>query len=247
MGGVAEYARPLTFTEFSSRHDWCSELRMAQQRGDVMINVLLAWARRPGLAAAAASGLSCFSPVARAIVSVVMLAALICGSQPTSAQFTQQAPKLVGTGGVGYNSQGFSVALSADGNTAIVGGPYDNSETGAVWVYTRSSDGVWSQQGDKLVGTGMIGGTGQAYYQAYSVALSADGNTAIVGGVGDNFLAGAAWVFTRSGGVWTHQAGLILAGTDIGPGAADQGPSVSLSADGKTAIVGGRGGNLSLG
>src|SRR5258706_212469 len=247
MGGVAEYARPLTFTEFSSRHDWCSELRMAQQRGDVMINVLLAWARRPGLAAAAASGLSCFSPVARAIVSVVMLAALICGSQPTSAQFTQQAPKLVGTGGVGYNSQGFSVALSADGNTAIVGGPYDNSETGAVWVYTRSSDGVWSQQGDKLVGTGMIGGSGRTYYQAYSVALSGDGNTAIVGGFGDNFLAGAAWDFTRSGGVWPQQAKLVGTGAETAPHPAEHGGSVAISADGNPAIVGGPGDNWSMG
>jgi hypothetical protein len=31
--------------------------------------------------------------------------------------------------------------------------------------------------------------------QGYSVALSADGNTAIVGGDNDNGLAGAAWVF----------------------------------------------------
>jgi hypothetical protein len=212
-----------------------------------MIDVLLACARRPGLAVVAASRLSCFLPVARAIVSVVIFAALICGPHPASAQFAQQAPKLVGTGGVGYNYQGFSVAVSADGNTAIVGGPHDNSETGALWVYTRSSDGVWSQQGDKLVGTGMVGGSDRAYYQAYSVALSADGNTAIVGGFGDNFLAGAAWVFTRSGSVWTQQAKLVGTGAENAPQPAEQGASVAISADGNTAIVGGPGDNWSMG
>jgi hypothetical protein len=50
-------------------------------------------------------------------------------SQLALAQFTQQGPKLVGTGASGAAAQG-SVALSADGNTAIVGGPADYSGTG---------------------------------------------------------------------------------------------------------------------
>ena len=146
--------------------------------------------------------------------------------------WTQQGNKLVGTGAVGQAGQGVSVALSADGNTAIVGGPDDNSDTGAAWVFTRSG-GVWSQQGNKLVGTGAVGNAGQGA----SVALSADGNTAIVGGPDDNSSTGAAWVFTRSGGVWTQQ-GNKLVGTDA-MGNARQGYSVALSADGNTAIVGG--------
>jgi len=40
-------------------------------------------------------------------------------------QFIQQGPKLVGTGAVVPADQGTSVALSADGNTAIVGGYND--------------------------------------------------------------------------------------------------------------------------
>jgi hypothetical protein len=54
---------------------------------------------------------------------------------------------------------------------------------------------VWTQLGGKLVGSGAIG----AAQQGQSVALSADGNTAIVGGVGDNNNAGAAWVFVKRG------------------------------------------------
>jgi hypothetical protein len=164
--------------------------------------------------------------------SILIFVALLLSSQLALAQLTQQGPKLVGTGAVatsnGGAAQGYSVALSADGNTAIVGGPIDNN-IGAAWVYTRSG-GVWTQQGDKLVGTGAVGSADEGR----SVALSADGNTAIVGGLFDN---SPAWVFTRSNGVWTQQGGK-LAGTGAVGGL--QGQSVALSADGNTAILGGK-------
>jgi sRNA-binding regulator protein Hfq len=177
--------------------------------------------------------------VAYAAASVLVIAAL-CASQPVSAQYTQQGAKLVGTGAVGAANQGRSVALSADGNTAIVGGQGDNTNVGAAWVFVRNA-GVLTQQGVKLVGTGAVG----AANQGRSVALSADGNTAIVGGDRDNSFAGAAWVFTRSGGVWT-QEGAKLVGTGA-VGAARQGASVALSDDGNTAIVGGFRDNTNVG
>jgi hypothetical protein len=103
-----------------------------------------------------------------------------------------QQQKLVGTGWAQNSiAQGYSVALSGDGNTAIVGGPGDNNNYGAAWVFGRNNN-VWTQQGQKLVGTG---GTPNATLQGSSVALSGDGNTAIVGGYEDNGFAGAAWVF----------------------------------------------------
>src|SRR5271156_2346364 len=117
----------------------------------------------------------------RVFASVLIFAGLLFSSQLAPAQFTQQGPKLVGTGAAGLARQGWSVALSGDGNTAIVGGHEDNSATGAAWVYTRSG-GVWTQQGGKLVGTGAVG----AAARGLSVALSADGDTAIVGGPFDN-------------------------------------------------------------
>ena len=147
--------------------------------------------------------------------------------------WTQQGSKLVGTGAIGAAKQGTSVALSADGNTVIIGAPYDNGQQGAAWVYTRT-DTTWTQQGNKLVGTG---GTPLAY-QGSSVALSANGNTAIVGAPRNNSLAGGVWIYTRSGTTWSQQ-GAVIEGTGVTGGAADQGASVSLSADGNTAIVGG--------
>jgi hypothetical protein len=153
--------------------------------------------------------------------------------------WAQQGKKLVGTGAVGRARQGMSVALSLDGNTALVGGWSDNGKTGAAWVFTRKG-GVWTQEGNKVVGTGAVGRANQGW----SVALSADGNTAIIGGPRDNpwdasvpfglGAAGAAWVFTRSSGVWTQQGEKL-----VSTGNARQGTSVALSADGNIAVVGG--------
>ena len=145
--------------------------------------------------------------------------------------WTQQGNKLVGTGAIGGANQGWSVALSGDGNTAIVGGLSDRNYIGATWIFTRSGV-VWTQQGNKLVGTPLI----NSAHQGKSVSISADGNTAIIGGLGDTGGIGAGWIFTRSGGAWTQQAKLV--GSDA-VGSADQGSSVSLSADGNTAIIGG--------
>ncbi|HKC23871.1 MAG TPA: hypothetical protein VKF32_03970, partial [Thermoanaerobaculia bacterium] len=148
--------------------------------------------------------------------------------------WTQQGFRLIGTGAVGIPSQAFghAVALSSDGDTALVGGYGDNSSAGAAWVFTRSG-GVWMQQGAKLVGTGAVGGANQGS----AVALSSDGNTALVGGHVDNTNAGAAWVFTRSGGVWTQQGAKLVATGATGN--AGLGFSVTLSGDGNTALVGG--------
>src|SRR5260370_5045485 len=103
---------------------------------------------------------------------------LVCGLLPAAvhAQFIQQGPKLAGPAAVGVVDQGNSVSLSGDGNTAIVGGPGDNSFAGAAWVYTRSG-GVGTQQ-MKLVGTDSAG----APTQRLSVSLSGYCNTANVGG-----------------------------------------------------------------
>jgi hypothetical protein len=146
--------------------------------------------------------------------------------------WTQQA-KLVGNGNVGGSFQGISVALSGDGNTAMLGGSADNSQTGAAWIFTQSN-GVWTQQGAKLVGSGVVG----AANQGESVSLSADGNTAIMGGPFDNSMTGAAWIFTRSNGTWTQQ-GTKLVGNGVSA-SNEFGYSVALSGSGNTAIVGDR-------
>ena len=186
--------------------------------------------------------------VAKKTRQLFTLAALVSGaalcSQPILAQYVQQGAKLIGSGTVGSGSQGSGVAISGDGNTAIVGGPLDNGAVGAAWVWTRSA-GNWAQQGLKLVGTGATHGT-YGSWQGSAVAVSADGNTAIVGGYNDNDRFGAAWVWTRSGGLWTQYPPKLVGTGGVGT-IVQQGYSVALSADGNTAMVGGPSDNASTG
>lgn len=152
---------------------------------------------------------------------------------------------------------GDSVALSADGNTLAVGALQESSSggingdqtdntasaSGAVYVFTRSG-GAWSQQAYVKASN-----TGAGDTFGGSVALSADGNTLAVGAFqedskatginGDQFDnsadgSGAAYVFTRSAGVWSQQAYVKASNTTA---FASFGANVTLAADGDTLAV----------
>ena len=115
----------------------------------------------------------------------------------TGMNWTQQGSPLRGTGSIGSSSQGVSVSITADGNLLAFGGYTDNSAVGAVWVFSRSADGEWSQLGEKLVGFNTVG---QSWF-GYSVSLSGDGTTLTVGGPyddGASSASGAMWTYTRT-------------------------------------------------
>ena len=91
---------------------------------------------------------------------------------------------------------GFATALSADGNTLVVGvrdedssatgingNQLDNSATdaGAVYVYVRNANGVWFQQAYLKASN-----TGAGDWFGRSVAISADGLTLAVGATGED-------------------------------------------------------------
>jgi hypothetical protein len=149
-----------------------------------------------------------------------------------SSGWFQQGNKLVGSGGISDNYQGCSVALNADGNIALIGGNVDNGLRGAVWFFVRNGS-TWSQQGDKLVGSAVLSGS----RFGSSVGLSADGNTAVIGGAGDSSNKGAMWVYKRNASLWSQQ-GAKLTGTGF-IGTPRQGTSVAVSATGTTALTGG--------
>src|SRR5207244_2622086 len=118
------------------------------------------------------------------------------------------------------------VSVAVSGDTALVGAYGDNH--GSVYVFTRAG-GVWTQQAKLTASDGAVGDV-----FGYNVALS--GDTALVGARNANAQQGAAYVFTRSGGVWTQQQKLTA-----GDGVAQDhfGRGVALSGD--TALVGASG------
>jgi hypothetical protein len=151
-------------------------------------------------------------------------------------EWKQQGPKLTGGEERGEGRFGKSVSLSADGHTALIGGSSDEAGHGAAWVFTRSGEAPWTQQGRKLTGAEELG---ESHFGA-SVALSGDGQTALVAGPGDAEYVGAAWVFNSPRPTeqsWKEQAQLA-GGGERGDGRF--GYRVALSYDGGTALVGGR-------
>jgi hypothetical protein len=133
---------------------------------------------------------------------------------------------------------GGSVALSGDGNIALVGAYGKNTFTGAAYVFMRGGT-TWSQQAKLAAGDGAL-----TDYFGGSVALSADGATALVGAYGHDNNTGAAYVFARSGTSWSQQA--ELAASDGNEGDAF-GNSVALARDGLNASVGAIGRNAATG
>jgi len=123
---------------------------------------------------------------------------------------------------------GSNVALSADGNTAVIGAPgNDGASADAGHVRVFDWDGsAWVQRGAD------IDGTASGDYSGFSVAVSDDGNTIIVGSPDNG--AGHIRIFTWDGASWTQSAP-----TQVGEGTGDRsGSSVALSGDGSLAIVG---------
>jgi hypothetical protein len=138
--------------------------------------------------------------------------------------------KLVGQGEVGKGHFGKSVALSGDGDTALIGGRDDNGGQGAVWTFTRSG-ASFVQQGEKLSGT-----PESSSLFGYSVALSGDGSIALVGSPHEEAALGSVTEFTRSGSGWSAVSPLLGGTAAVGKGWS--GASVALSNDGKVAAIG---------
>jgi hypothetical protein len=172
--------------------------------------------------------------VTRTASSTATTAAPDRGDAPTT---TEASRRLVAAGVDTYDYFGATVATDSDGSTVVVGSPNDEDPNGrsggSAYVLDRG-DGSWSE-GPKLVPTD--GSPSDEFGR--SVAVSADGMTAVVGAPfdegPDGARAGAAYVFSRSDSGWTQRT--TLTATDRG---SDDvfGSAVAVSDDGRRALVG---------
>ncbi len=126
---------------------------------------------------------------------------------------------------------GHCVSISEDGNTVIVGAHLNDdggTDSGSAYIFTWSGT-TWSEQ-QKIQASDKLGGD----YFGYAVAISSDGNTAIVGAYRANGGTGAAYIFTHSGTDWSEQAKIQSANPQAN---AYFGGVISISNDGNTVIV----------
>ena len=157
-------------------------------------------------------------------------------------------PAAVGTTQV---SDYFGWSVAIDGDTLVVGAPFEDSSTtginagadelssgsGAAYVFTRSGS-TWSQEA--VLKPGAVGATQQNDAFGTAVAISAntivvgapgeDGSATAVNGIADEEAsnAGAAYVYTRQGGSWSQQAYLKAATVGTTPAGDALGTSVAI-------------------
>ena len=139
-------------------------------------------------------------------------------------------------GEAAFDSHGYSVSLSSDGNVVAIGSPQlssqgDNDGVGYVRVYDWSGS-AWVQRGNDIEGEADDDRSG------YSVSLSSDGSVVAIGAPFNNVsgvtITGHVRVYAWSGSAWV-QRGNDIDGEVIGD---FSGESVSLSGDGNIVAIG---------
>src|SRR5262249_3646479 len=146
----------------------------------------------------------------------------------TPPAWTEQA-KLTAREGEKLDEFGTSVAI--DGDTVVVGAPKDFFSTGqgAAYVFARNGT-TWTEQARLTNSTG-------EEFDRFGFSVAIDGNTVVVGArttqIGGNPNQGAAYIFERSGTIWSEQQRRTAS-----DGAAVDNFGFSVAIGGDTAVVG---------
>ncbi len=140
-----------------------------------------------------------------------------------------QQAKLVASDGAAGDNFGYYVSLSGD--TALIGAPLDNDNgnfSGSAYVFIRIGT-TWAQQTKILASDGAPGDN-------FGWCVALDGDTALIGalyGYGNIFGTGCAYIFTRSGTIWTQQQKIFTLDGQSGDLF-----SYSVSLNGDTGLIG---------
>ena len=144
-----------------------------------------------------------------------------------------QAQKLIASDGASNDYFGWTVAVSGDGSTVVVGAHEDDSK-GSAYIFTKQANESYLQA-QKLIAS-----DGALYdYFGYSVAVSGDGTTVIVGAYEDDDKysgTGSVYVFTKQEDEsYVRTQKLLATSAESGD---NFGISVAISGDGSTIVVG---------
>ena len=132
----------------------------------------------------------------------------------------------------GTYGDGLGWSVSIDGDTAVIGAKGDEN-TGSAYIFRRNN-GIWIEDQKLTASDRAIG-------DSFGWSVSIDGDTTVIGDVNTGYGQGnnkrAAYVFTRSNGVWTEQQKITTTDTTPGPYYRDDfGSSVSI--DGDNLVIG---------
>lgn len=160
-----------------------------------------------------------------------------------NGQWSEQAKLTADDGNA--TEDAFGVAVAVDGDTVLVGakgallaGDTGNA-TGLAYVFTRASNGTWTQDATLRV-------QNRAQGDEFGSSVALEGDTALIGaqraarGVAPTIIpaVGSAYVFTRVNGVWGETEAATLESSD---GAQDDIFGLDVSLSGDTALISARG------
>lgn len=159
-----------------------------------------------------------------------------------SASIFVQQGKLTASDGAVNDRFGY-LSVSADGNTLVAGAPIakigNNTNQGAAYLYTKPTTG-WTSTSTFIAKLTASDGTANNYF-GFSVSISEDGNTVVVGAYGltGNASQGAAYVFVKPITGWTTTSAFTAKLTSSDGAFGNRfGSSVFVSGDGNTVVVG---------
>ncbi|MGE0887026.1 MAG: PKD domain-containing protein [Blastocatellales bacterium] len=146
-----------------------------------------------------------------------------------SAWFEDQKLTASDGAGAGFGTGGdhFGSAVTINRDTIVIGSPDDNTAQGSAHVFIRSGT-IWSEH-QKLTASD---GAGEGNYLGFGYSLAIREDIIVVGpyddDIGSNTNQGSAYVFARSGTVWSEQQKLIISDGARGD---SFGRSISISGD----------------
>ena len=165
-----------------------------------------------------------------------------------------QAAKLTASDGDTSDEFGYSVAV--DGDTIVVGAHQNDpgesgntiSNAGAAYVFTKPTDGWDSDDDDIINETAKLTAFGAAADDEFGISVAVAGDTILVGAHQNDQSAtvpnsGAAYVFTKFGGVWGNATASVdhrveTAKLTASDAAANDEFGISVAVDGDTIVVG---------
>ena len=150
--------------------------------------------------------------------------------------WTEEA-KLTASDKQASDNFGYSVAIDGTGTRVVIGAYHNDpdgvSDAGSAYIFTRSGT-VWTEEA-KL----MASDKQSSDYFGSSVSIDDTGTRVVIGAYGEDpnsvSAAGSAYIFTRSGTIWTEDAKLTASDKQ----ASDYfGSAVAIDGTGTTVVIG---------
>lgn len=143
--------------------------------------------------------------------------------------------KLVPSNLIGNSQFGYFISFSPDNNDLAVGGRNDNSDVGAVWIYSKNGTNWDFNNSVKLIPTNYLGTPlfGQTFM------FSKDSKNLFVGGPKNNNDEGAVWVYNKIDMNWNFNNPIKLIPTNPTGNFTWFGYTLGISDDNNNLAIGG--------